>query len=84
MKAFEEFCVRHGLNTDTYPSIPPYIEYIENITSLSYNYGVSLLELEQYDQAEQYLSYSIKLIQYISNMSPQSIANEWNSNIQVY
>lgn len=55
------------------------LEDIDQICSIAYNSGVTLLTIEQFDLAEEFIDQSIQMLPYVSN----NLSKEWCDKIKV-
>lgn len=69
--------------------------HIEGVTMTAYNYGLTLLQLGQFDLSEKFISKSIQLLHIVSTVSTRGVAastteeasnsnSEWHRSIQVH
>lgn len=55
------------------------IDDIDNIVSITYNYGITLMSLEQIDLSEKFIGKAISLMQFVS-----PILSNWLDHMQVF
>lgn len=77
IEEFEQLLVSVLNRCDISASLPFNTDDIDEICSTSYNYGISLMELEMSDLAEKFICKALTLLNYVS-----STMSKWKSNMQ--